>query len=314
MITGLSVEATEYGRIARDAFAAAGGDELARRATETPELRESLVESVLDNLGAWDLDVRGSADDAEAAAALCRSAGYWAIPYPVAERLSRPTGVDTDGLIIVDTVAPSGLVGALDLRWVAVDLGGRRSAASPRTATVNARTHGFVVPLDLEQFDEGHDADAALGLVLSAWTLLGTLDRAVVVTRTHILEREQFGQPLAAFQGVQFQLTDAEVERLGLEELATYALWSVATNRSEALDDALALRLAALEAAEIVFRVAHQLHGAIGFCDETALSWVSRASIPLRRLPLGLSGTRAELTRRIGRHGLTGLFSQAAAD
>ena len=39
-----------------------------------------------------------------------------------------------------------------------------------------------------------------------------------------------------------------------------------------------------------MFRVAHQLHGAIGFCDETTLSWVSRYSQPLRRLPFGLAG------------------------
>jgi hypothetical protein len=58
-----------------------------------------------------------------------------------------------------------------------------------------------------------------------------------------------------------------------------------------------------------VFRVCHQLHGAIGFCDETTLSWLSRASQPLRRLPLGLAGTRDQLTRHLGRHGLTGLFS-----
>jgi hypothetical protein len=309
VITELSREAIEYGRVARDAFASAGGDELAPRAVDAPEERASSVTPVLDGLGAWDLDVRGSADDAEAAAALCRSAGYWAIPYPIAERLSRPTDVEADGLVVVDTVAPSGPIGALDLRWVAVDLDGRRGTAAPRTDAGNALGQGFVVPLDVEHLDDGHDADAALALVLSAWTLLGTLDRAVDVTRSYILEREQFGQPLAAFQGVQFQLTDAEVERVGFEELAKYGLWSVATHRPEALDDALALRVAALEAAEITFRVAHQLHGAIGFCDETALSWVSRASIPLRRLPLGLSGTRAELTQRIGRRGLTGLFS-----
>jgi alkylation response protein AidB-like acyl-CoA dehydrogenase len=93
--------------------------------------------------------------------------------------------------------------------------------------------------------------------------------------------------------------------------LAKYALWSVQTHREEALDDALALRLAAVEAAEVVFRVAHQLHGAIGFCDEAALSWLSRYSQPLRRLPLGPSGTRDALTRRLGRHGLTGLFGEA---
>ena len=51
----------------------------------------------------------------------------------------------------------------------------------------------------------------------------------------------------------------------------------------------------------MVFRVCHQLHGAVGFCDETTLSWLSRYSQPLRRLPFGLSATRDELTRRVGR-------------
>ena len=96
---------------------------------------------------------------------------------------------------------------------------------------------------------------------------------------------------------MQFQLTDAEVERVGLEELAKYALWSVETRRPEALDDALALRAAALEAADVVFRVAHQLHGAIGFCDETTLSWVSRVSVPIRRLALRPVG-HARASRR----------------
>lgn len=314
MITELSIEATEYGRVARDAIAAAGGDELAPRARTEPEQRESVVAPVLAELGAWDLDVRTSPDDAEAAAALCRSTGYWALPYPVGERLTRPPDVESDGLLVVDPVAPCAPIAGLDLRWVSVDLDGRRARASHRSDAPEPGKGEFVVALELERLDDHGVADTALGLVLSCWTLLGTLDRAVDLTRTHIHEREQFGQPLAAFQGVQFQLTDAEVERLGVEELAKYSLWSLVTRRPEALDDALALRVAALEAADVVFRVAHQLHGAIGFCDETPLSWVSRASIPLRRLPLGLSGTRAELTRRISRHGLTGLFSATTTE
>jgi hypothetical protein len=309
MITELSGEATEYGRLALGALASAGGDDLAPRASAEPDERDSLVAPVLTELGAWDLDPRAGPDDAEASAALCRSAGYWAIAFPVAERLSRPTDLEADGLLVVDAGAPAARVAGLRLRWVAVDLDGRRSTASPRPGPVNPRADHFVAPLELEPLDDRGATDRTLGLVLSCWTLLGLLDRAVDLTRAHILEREQFGQPLAAFQGVQFQLTDAEVERVGLEELAKYALWSLSTGRAEAFDDALALRVAALEAAEIVLRVAHQLHGAIGFCDETPLSWVSRASVPLRRLPFGLSASRAELTRRIGRRGLTGLFS-----
>jgi alkylation response protein AidB-like acyl-CoA dehydrogenase len=149
--------------------------------------------------------------------------------------------------------------------------------------------------------------------VLPCWTLLGMLDRAIELTAQYVRERQQFGQPLAAFQGVQFQLTDAEVERLGVEELAKYALWSIEVDGRDALDDALALRLAAIEAADTIFRIGHQLHGAIGFCDETTLSWLSRYSQPLRRLPFGLAATRSALTERLGRTGLTGLYDAASA-
>lgn len=250
MILELGADAQEYGQAALRAFEAAGGDSLVVRAAAEPTVREDLVAPVLRGLGAFDLRPRADADELEAAAALCRSAGYWALPYPVAECLSAPADPDADSA-----------------------------------------------------------DDDALGLVLGCWTLLGMLDRAMDLTVAHVRLREQFGQPLAKFQGVQFQLTDAEVERSGLDMLAKYALWSIATGRPEAVDDALATRMAATEAAEVVFRVCHQLHGAVGFCDETALSWLSRYSQPLRRLPWGISGTRDRLVRRVGKAGLRGLYA-----
>lgn len=309
MINELSEEATEYGRLALQAFQSAGGDRLAQQAEAQPEGRAGLVERVLAELGAFDLDPCRGPDEAEAAAALCRSAGYWALGYPVAERLARPTDVEADGLLVVDPEAPAAPVAGLALRWVAVDVEGRRSWALAQTGVVNPRKDAFVTGLDLEPLDHEGRLEVALGLVLPCWTLLGMLDRAVELTRSYVHERRQFGKPLISFQGVQFQLTDAEVERVGLEELAKYALWSIEARRPEVLADALALRLVALEAAGIAFRVAHQLHGAIGFCDETALSWVSRASVPLRRLPFGLSATRTHLTRQLGSQGLVGLFT-----
>ncbi|OHV39383.1 acyl-CoA dehydrogenase family protein [Pseudofrankia sp. EUN1h] len=321
MLMELSDEAAEFGRTALRALEAAGGDELVQTAEREPARRAELVVPVLDDLGAWDLDPRGSADELEAAAALCRAAGWWAVPYPVAERLCRPAGGDADALVVVAPAAPAAAVAGLDLRLAAVTLDGRRYAATAREPDVPARKSAFVVGLDLAPLagePAGEDAEAAavgdvaLGLVLGCWTLLGMLDRAMALTRTYILEREQFGQPLARFQGVQFQLTDAEVERAGVAELAGYALWSVEAGLPEAVDDALALRLAAVEAAETVFRVTHQLHGAMGFCDETTLSWLSRYSLPPRRLPLGRSATQEALASRLGRRGLTGIFGPNA--
>ena len=295
----LSDDAAEYGRQALRAFESAGGDLLVQQAEAKPSDREALVAPVLAELGAWDLDPRTDPDSLEAAAALCRSAGYWALPYPLAERLARPADLDVDGLIVVSAAAPEGAVAGLENRWAAVTLDGTRSTAVATAVTGPA----FTAALRLTEVDGAGAGDVALGLVLPCWTLLGMLDRAVDLTIAHVTLRKQFGQPLSSFQGVQFQLTDAEVERTGLEVLAKHALWSLD------VDDALALRLAALEAGEVVFRVCHQLHGAVGFCDETTLSWLSRYSQPLRRLPFGLSATRQQLTQRVGRRGLTGLFS-----
>ena len=68
----------------------------------------------------------------------------------------------------------------------------------------------FAAQLDLLPIDDNGLGDLALALTLPCWTLLGMLDRAMDLTRTHIQLREQFGAPLARLQGVQFQLTEAE--------------------------------------------------------------------------------------------------------
>jgi len=300
----LSEEARAFGNTVREALADAGGDQLIRAAERDPARRSGAVAPLLAELGLWELAPRVDADDLEAAAAACRAAGWWCAGYPVAERLARPADLDVDGLLVVAGPRPAAATANLDLRWAAVTVDGRRGLVTAMRPDGPPRTASFVATLDIAPARESGSGDPALGLVLTCWTLLGMLDRALDLTRHYVRVREQFGQPLSAFQGVQFQLTDAEVERAGLEMLAKYALWSFGAASEAAVADALAARLAAIEAAEIVFRVAHQLHGAIGFCDETQLSWLSRYSQPLRRLPLGLSATRAALAAEIGTHGL----------
>jgi hypothetical protein len=307
----LCEEATAFGTAALQAFGTAGGDELVQAAERDPLSRSSRIEPVLASLGAWELQPHESADELEAAAALCRSAGWWGLPYPIAERLARPADLAVDGLIVVGDGRIAAAVDGLDLRWAATYLSGRRYTAAPSTSAGPARAARFVVDLQLTALGAGPALDVALGVVLPCWTLLGMLDRAMTLAREHVQSREQFGQPLARFQGVQFQLTDAEVERAGLLELASYALWSIQANKPGALADALALRVAALEAADTVLRVSHQLHGAMGFCDESTLSWISRYSQPLRLLPWGPAGTLDQLTRLAGRSGMAGLFNRS---
>jgi hypothetical protein len=74
----LSEEALAYGRLARQAIEAAGGDGLVQDAEREPSRREQIFAPVLGELGAWELDPRGDADDLEAAAA--RWASGWRAP------------------------------------------------------------------------------------------------------------------------------------------------------------------------------------------------------------------------------------------
>jgi len=310
----LSDEALEFGALAARALESAGGDTLAAAAEDDPSRRRDLVWPALAALGAWELEPLAGPDELEAAAALCRAAGRWAAPYPVAAHLARPADLQADGAFVVaggrSALPLDGLAG----RWVALTLDGRASVIRPRTADRSPRKSAFVVDVDLEPLAQRvPEVEVALAVALPCWTLLGMLDRAMEMTRSYVLDRQQFGQTLSRFQSVQFQLTDAEVERVGVEELAKYALWSIEVDRADALDDALALRLAAVEAAEVVLRICHQLHGAIGFCDETPLSWLSRYSQPLRRLPTGPAATRDELARRLSGSGLTGLYTPQEA-
>ena len=105
-----------------------------QRAEQDPDRREALVAPVLGELGAWDLDPRGDADELEAAAALCRSAGYWADPVP-GRRTAGPPGRPgrRTGWWWWPDRSPAAAVAGLDLRWAAVTLDGRRSIGDPRS-------------------------------------------------------------------------------------------------------------------------------------------------------------------------------------
>jgi alkylation response protein AidB-like acyl-CoA dehydrogenase len=149
-------------------------------------------------------------------------------------------------------------------------------------------------------------------LTLTAWQTLGTLERALELAVEHVNTRHQFGGPLARFQAVQFQIADATVAVQSLRELAHFTLWRLWVAPLDRLVDALALRAHALESAHAVLRTCHQLHGAIGFCDEHDLSILSRHAQPLLRLSAGLEATTEQLMAAIDHTGFDSLFDAGA--
>jgi hypothetical protein len=306
--TALAQEALTFEQVIVDALVHSGGFEHVMRAERDPNHRLAVAE-ILGTLGVWDIDPAADHVQLEAAALACRAAGRFALPYPVAERLAA-NSIDGPGAIApVSGVRTPRIAHAdLQLGWWAVDLDDRLAPVVATGPATGGKLGPFVNPVELAPWGGGAQV-LPLVMALRSWTLLGMLQAALAHTCDHVRNRHQFGQPLIAFQSVSFALTDISVATQGLEELAKYTLWAVVRGLADATTDALALTALASEAAETTFRVAHQLHGATGFCDETPVSWLSRYSQALRRIPLGRSQTEHSLAQHIRQ---TGFYSPVA--
>ena len=305
-----STEAREFGQVVSDTVARHGGTDIVRRSEVDPTERVRVADA-LSVVGLWDLDPYADEIQLEAAAAACRAAGGTVIPYPVAERLAAARTRAADAIVHVDPRCPRLPHGGLDLQWLATTEN-RRAAVVAEGPPLGTRLGPFAVDIDVSEWTTMPDRTSlTMLLTLQAWTLLGMAEAAAQQTYTYVSERHQFGAPLSSFQGLRFALTDVEVQLEGLTEVARYTLWSLQTRREEVWADALALRLSALEATDVVFRTCHQSQGAMGLCDESDLSWLSRHSQPLRRLPWGRSQTEAALLAALQETPLAGPFAAA---
>jgi alkylation response protein AidB-like acyl-CoA dehydrogenase len=171
----------------------------------------------------------------------------------------------------------------------------------------------FVSEIEVEIEEGAPQENTELVITLQSWWLLGVLERALADTIVYTNEREQFGRPIIKFQGTQFRLSDVVVAVQGLSDLAKYTLWSIANaDRDTSLVNAVALRVSALQAADIVMRAGHQLHGAMGFANETNISQYSRHTQGYRRLPEGETRGQLILAELIAANGWTSLFPIAA--
>lgn len=283
MNTELPQDITDFAAVAVKRLARLGGPPAALRA-ETDDGVRLAARDALTEVGAFELDVRSGSDDLLAAAVLCQAAGATALPYPLVEELLT---IDGARLSLVNPQAPRIDHGDLTGAWLAADLDGTRYQVRPAPRTT-AKLGPFLVPATLSAPDGTVPAaDVNLHLVLGSWRILGAVQQALDIATQHVQARVQFGKPLADFQAVRFTVADAAVAVRGLHELAKYTLCRPETVPAQTLSaDALVLRLKAAETARQVLRTAHQLLGALGFCDESDVSVLDRHTQPLIRLPL----------------------------
>ena len=306
MKTALPEDIAEFSAVATKRLGRFGGPQAALQAETDDRLRQD-ARTALSDLGAFDLDVRSSPEDLLAAAVLCQACGATALPYPLVEELMT---IDGARLTLVNPEAPRIDHGDLAGDWIAADLDGTRYRVQPSSRT-DAKLGPFLVPATLGPPDGTVPAaDVDLHLTLGSWRIVGAVQQCLEITRQHVLARMQFGKPLAEFQAVRFTVADAAVAARGLHELAKYTLSRIESVPAQVRSaDALILRLKAGETARVVLRTAHQLLGALGFCDESDVSVLDRHTQSLIRLPVSSEVLAMRLLPGIRDGGFETLFS-----
>jgi len=146
-------------------------------------------------------------------------------------------------------------------------------AGEPRdTLRVDARLDGSRLTAAPE--DMGSQALLAAGAVLRSLAMAGAVDRILSMSVDYAGERRQFGRPIGKFQAVQQNLAV-----LAAQTAAAGAAADIAAEAFAPSPDLLAVAVAKQrtgEAAGLAARIAHQVHGAIGFTEEHSLHFFTK--------------------------------------
>ena len=150
----------------------------------------------------------------------------------------------------------------------------RRGSSLAREPRDELRFEG--APLRAAPLPPPLSADAALvlGALARAAQIAGALERLLEDSVRHARERSQFGRPIGSFQAIQHALAVLVSETAAAATAA--ALAARAAERGDPTLAVAAAKIRAGEAAGIGARIAHQVHGAIGFTYEGALHFWTR--------------------------------------
>ena len=112
------------------------------------------------------------------------------------------------------------------------------------------------------------------GALARAAQMVGALERALELSVAYAQERKQFGREIGKFQAIQQDLALAAAE-----VSAAAAAVSFAVDQAESGNGDLAIAAAKIrvgQAAGVVAKIAHQVHGAMGLTEEYPLQLATR--------------------------------------
>jgi alkylation response protein AidB-like acyl-CoA dehydrogenase len=173
---------------------------------------------------------------------------------------------------MVPCAGAGGMGGGPDFAVVVV---GRDAVALVRDATVTpgpsidaTRPYGDAV-LDAAPTATGDLGDGlARAYVIAAADLCGAAAGAVELGVSYARDRKQFGQPIGSFQGIAFQLADAQTQVNEAWNLCLYAAWALDVADPDAARFAHHAKAAAGRAALFAAERTVQVHGGIGITME----------------------------------------------
>jgi acyl-CoA dehydrogenase len=142
------------------------------------------------------------------------------------------------------------------------------------------------------------------GALARAVQTCGAMESALVLTIEHASQRTQFGRPLGRFQAVQQQVAEAAGEVAAARAASEVAVRTAVQDGIASPAGELAIAITKSQtarAAAVVSRVAHQVHGAIGFTLDHRLRHFTLRMLAWR----GEFGGARDWERRIGAFALT---------
>jgi acyl-CoA dehydrogenase len=144
-------------------------------------------------------------------------------------------------------------------------------AGEPRGSFIFDGTAARVAPLTEAEAEE---LRGRYGLA-RAVQLAAALEQVLAWTVQYAGERQQFGRPLGKFQAIQMELAEMAGEVTAVTALTDAAVQAM-DRGSDFVLAAAAAKVRAGAAVEVVARLAHQVHGAIGFTQEHKLHHLTR--------------------------------------
>lgn len=115
--------------------------------------------------------------------------------------------------------------------------------------------------------DHALDASLDVATVIAVAEAVGFCEGIISLAVEHATNREQFGQPIGAFQAVSHPITEMRIQTDACRLLILEAAWLIDQGRPAALAVASA-KVLANDAVEKITVDAHRVHGAIGYSME----------------------------------------------